>query len=390
MKFKVASRLDHIREYYFSKKLREIAQLREAGANIINLGIGSPDMRPSDEVIDQLCVESKKSSNHGYQSYRGIPELRHAFADWYKTHFQVDLDPESEILPLIGSKEGIIHISMTYLEEGDEVLVPNPGYPAYRAAAQLAGATVIHYRLAEENGWLPKLNELAQQDLSKVKVMWVNYPHMPSGVKANFSFFEELVSFGKKHQILICHDNPYAFILNNEPLSLLKADPDKDTVLELTSLSKTFNMAGWRVGALAGHPQRINDVLKFKSNMDSGMFRPVQISAVQALQLPDSWYQHVNDAYKKRRAKAEELLDVLNCHYDKNQVGMFVWARIPASVDSGVALSDNILYKAHVFLTPGEIFGDQGKNFVRVSLCTPVELFDEAISRCRTMVETKQ
>ncbi|HKK77482.1 MAG TPA: aminotransferase class I/II-fold pyridoxal phosphate-dependent enzyme [Saprospiraceae bacterium] len=380
---KTASRLGEVKEYYFSVKLREIAEMRAEGKEVLNLGIGSPDLPPPADVIEELTKEARQLENHAYQSYKGIPELRDAFAAWYRNWFGVSLDPDSEILPLIGSKEGIMHISMTYLEAGDEVLVPNPGYPAYRAVANLTGATVREYRLEPEMGWYPDLEKLAQQDLSKVKIMWVNYPNMPTGTPAKRSFFEQLVAFAKKHEILICNDNPYAFILNEDPLSLLDIPGAMDVVLELNSLSKAHNMAGWRVGMIAGHPQYLNTILRFKSNMDSGMFKPVQLAAVKALHSPPSWYKELNAVYRERRGKVFELLDLLGCVYDPEQVGMFVWARVPPKYVDAFALSDEVLYKAHVFMTPGGIFGSAGNGYIRISLCGDGRLFEEAIRRVK-------
>lgn len=376
-----AKRMGEVKEYYFSQKLREIAEMRAAGQAVLNLGIGSPDLPPSEEVVNELQGESQRSTSHGYQGYTGIPELRNAFSQWYKQWFDVDLNPNGEVLPLIGSKEGIMHISMTYLEPGDEVLVPNPGYPAYRAVANLTGATIRNYDLQEELAWTPDLKALAQTDLSKVKIMWVNYPNMPTGAQAQLSFYEELIAFAKAHEILICNDNPYGFILNDEQISIFNVAGAKEVALELNSLSKSHNMAGWRIGMLAGAAPYLSTILRFKSNMDSGMFRPLQLAAVKALQQPASWYQSVNAIYRSRREKVYELLDLLNCEYDKNQVGMFVWAKIPSQYESGFALSDAVLYQAHVFITPGGIFGSQGDGYIRVSLCSETAIFEEAIRK---------
>lgn len=380
---KTASRLGEVKEYYFSVKLREIAEMRAQGKEVLNLGIGSPDLPPPADVIEELTSQARHLDHHSYQSYKGIPDLREAFAAWYRNWFGVNLDPESEILPLIGSKEGIMHISMTYLEAGDEVLVPNPGYPAYRAVANLTGARVIDYDLEPELGWYPDLKKLAAQDLSKVKIMWVNYPNMPTGTPANRRFFEELVAFGKQHEILICNDNPYAFILNEEPISLLDVPGAKEVVLELNSLSKAHNMAGWRVGMIAGHPNYLNTILRFKSNMDSGMFKPVQLAAVKALHSPPSWYSRLNAVYRERRELVFELLNLLGCVYNPEQVGMFVWAKVPPKYKDAFEMSDEILTKAHVFMTPGGIFGSAGKGYIRISLCGDGRLFEEAIRRVK-------
>lgn len=384
MNIQTASRLGQVEEYYFSRKLREIAQMRAEGKDVLNLGIGSPDLPPAPEVIDILHEASSSADNHGYQSYSGIPELRQAFADWYRTWFEVELDPNSEILPLIGSKEGIMHISMTYLEVGDEVLVPNPGYPTYSAVAKLTGATIRHYTLEAEHGWFPDLDTLDQEDLSKVKIMWVNYPNMPTGTPASKTFFTKLVAFARKNEILLVNDNPYAFILNEEPLSLLSVPGAMEVALELNSLSKSHNMAGWRSGMLAGKKEFLQDVLRFKSNMDSGMFRPLQLAAAQALAMPESWYRSLNEIYTRRREKVFALLDQLGCTYQKDQVGMFVWADIPDHYADGFALSDEVLEKTHVFITPGGIFGSSGVPYIRVSLCSTEEVFSEALDRIKS------
>ena len=383
-----SKRLEGIGEYYFSQKLREIDELNKQGKNIINLGIGSPDLPPHPDVIKVLQEESAKPNVHAYQSYKGSPVLRKAFADWYKKWYNVDLNADTEILPLIGSKEGIIHICMTYLNEGDEVLVPNPGYPTYRSAVKLAGGVCVDYELKEENNYYPDFSLLEKKkDLSKVKLMWVNYPQMPTGQPASMEVFEKLIAFGKKHNILICHDNPYSFILNETPKSLLSIDGAKDVALELNSLSKSSNMAGWRVGVLCGAKQRIDEVLRFKSNMDSGMFLPVQLSAAKALTLGKEWYDSVNKVYKARREKVYELLDILNCKYSKEQVGMFMWAKIPGGYKDGYALSDDVLYNSNVFITPGGIFGSAGDRYIRVSLCGSIERFEEAIKRIKKVKE---
>ena len=381
---RTASRLGEVKEYYFSTKLKEIARMNAVGKEVINLGIGSPDMTPPKAVLETLAIESQREGVHGYQSYVGIPELRSAFAAWYATHFKVSLDANTEILPLIGSKEGIMHISMTFLENGDEVLIPNPGYPAYRAVANLTGASIREYKLSAENNWIPDLKALAKEDLSKVKIMWVNYPHMPTGTQANEDFYKELIAFAKANKILICNDNPYSFILNDKPFSILSVKGAKEVALELNSLSKAHNMAGWRIGMLGGASQYIQNILRFKSNMDSGMFRPVQLAAVKALGLNKSWYQQLNKAYKKRQKKAFELMDLLDCKYDENQTGLFVWAKIPASYKNAFELSDKVLYGSNVFITPGSIFGSQGDRYIRASLCSTVAIFEEAIKRIKT------
>ncbi len=380
-RFVTAKRLDGIGEYYFSTKLREIDELNKQGKNIINLGIGSPDLPPHPDVIKVLQEESAKPNVHAYQSYKGSPILRKAIADWYNRWYGVSVNPDTEILPLIGSKEGIMHICMTYLNEGDGALVPNPGYPTYRSAVKLAGGTCIDYELKEENNWQPDLAVLKALDLSKVKLMFVNYPHMPTGQLPEVEVLKQLVAFASENNILLVHDNPYSFILNDDPQSLLSIEGAKEVVMELNSLSKSQNMAGWRVGMLVAAKERIDEVLRFKSNMDSGMFLPLQLAAANALGLDKSWYDSVNAIYRQRREKVFELLDVLECVYSKNQAGMFIWAKIPAGYKDGYALSDEVLYNSNVFITPGGIFGSAGDGFIRVSLCGSIEKFEEAIRR---------
>jgi LL-diaminopimelate aminotransferase len=376
-----ASRVGEVEEYYFSKKLREIARMRAEGKAVLNLGIGSPDLPPAREVVDELANHAAFNDSHGYQSYNGLPQLREAFAGWYQQWFGVSLDPEGEVLPLIGSKEGLMHIAMAFLEPGDEALVPNPGYPAYRAVSQLAGAAVREYCLDESRGWLPDLAALEREDLQRAKVMWVNYPNMPTGRAADPAFFQELIAFARRHRILIVNDNPYAFILNDELHSILAQPGARELALELNSLSKAHNMAGWRVGMLAGAKEYLQAVMRFKSNMDSGMFKPLQMAAAKALQSPPEWYASLNAVYRERRAKAFQLLDALGCQYEPGQVGMFVWAKVPPAYRDGYALSDQVLYDAHVFLTPGGIFGSQGDGYVRLSLCSSNALYEEALMR---------
>jgi LL-diaminopimelate aminotransferase len=380
-----SKRLEGIGEYYFSQKLREIDELNQQGKNIINLGIGSPDQPPHPEVIRVLQEESAKPNVHGYQSYKGSPILRKAVAAWYRQWYGVELDPDTEILPLIGSKEGIMHLCMTYLDEGDRALVPNPGYPTYRSAVKLAGGVCIDYSLSGDLDWLPDFGELEQlvKENDRVKLMWVNYPHMPTGKLPDRELFERLVTFGRKHDVLICHDNPYSFILNDNPMSLLSVEGAKDVVIELNSLSKSQNMAGWRVGTLAGARQRIDEVLRFKSNMDSGMFLPLQLAAAKALSLGKEWYKSVNDVYRTRRIKVFALLEQLGCEFSREQAGLFVWARVPATYKDGYALSDRALYEAGVFITPGGIFGPAGEGYVRVSLCSTGEKLQDSIQRVR-------
>ena len=379
-----ASRLNTVEEYYFSTKLKQIAQFKAEGIPVINIGIGSPDLAPSQKTIDALTAAAANPDHHAYQGYQGIPALRKAFADFYASHYQVELNPASEVLPLMGSKEGIMHIAMAYLEAGDETLIPNPGYPTYQAACSLAGAKVVPYELSEKTGWLPDLAALEARDLSKVKIMWVNYPHMPTGAKANHAFFARLKNFAEKHSILIVNDNPYSFILNDEPISMLAIPGMMEVGIELNSLSKSHNMAGWRIGALLGKSEFLNPVLKFKSNMDSGMFLPLQLAAVEALSADINWFKQQNTIYKTRQKLVFELLDLLGCTYDQAQSGMFVWAKTPNNFSSGYALSDQILIENAVFITPGGIFGSQGNEYIRISLCAKEEIFKEVIQRIKS------
>ena len=381
-----ADRISEVKEYYFSVKLKEIEKMRQAGIDVINLGIGNPDMPPAPEVLETLNRQASSPDNHGYQSYVGIPELRSAFAGWYKKYYNVSLNPGSEILPLIGSKEGIMHISMAFLNPGDGVLVPNPGYPTYSSVSKLVGAKIINYNLSESNGWLPDFEELEKQDLSSVKLMWINYPNMPTGANAAPGFFEKVIEFGKKHNILICNDNPYSFILNDKQRSILQVEGAKETALELNSLSKSHNMAGWRVGMVASSAEIISYILRVKSNMDSGMFKPLQLAAVKALELDSTWYESVNKQYLERRKLVWKIMDTLECSYDKNQTGMFVWAKISDKQKNGKELSDEILTKSHVFITPGFIFGDMGDKYIRISLCTNEKLLTEALNRIKKQI----
>lgn len=375
-----AKRLDTVQEYYFSQKLREVRNLQLAGKPVINMGIGSPDLLPPTAVLEAIQSSLQDAGAHKYQSYQGLPELRKAISDFYKNKYQVTSNPENEILPLMGSKEGIMHISMAFLNEGDGVLIPNPGYPTYTSVTNLLGATPFFYNLDESNDWQPNFEELEQQDLSKVKIMWVNYPHMPTGTNATFETFEKLVAFGKKHHILIINDNPYSFVLNNKPMSILQVEGAKDIALELNSLSKTFNMAGWRVGMVLGKASYINDILKVKSNMDSGMFYGIQKGAIKALELSDDWFLTQNDIYEERRNLVWQLADKLNCTYEKDSTGLFVWAKIPEGKKSE-EVTDAILYNNDIFITPGTVFGSQGEGFIRFSLCVTSEIIKEAINR---------
>ncbi len=372
----IAKRLNDVKEYYFSKKLREVRSLISQGKPIINLGIGSPDLRPPQEVINAL----NDSNIHGYQNYQGIPELRHAIAKFYQKHYSVSLQEKNEILPLMGSKEGILHISMAFLNESDEVLIPNPGYPTYASVTKLVQAKPVSYHLTEENNWFPDFEALEKLDLKKVKIMWVNYPHMPTGSSASDELFRNLISFAKKHQILIVHDNPYSFILNKNPKSILSFKGAKNVAIELNSLSKTFNMAGWRVGMALGKSHYLDAVLKVKSNMDSGMYYGIQQGAIAALNLSDGWFDQINDIYNKRREIVWKICDELKCTYDKNSNGMFVWAKIPVG-KSSIEITDDLLYKYDVFVTPGTVFGTNGEGYIRFSLCVIEEKIQEVLTR---------
>jgi len=377
---KAAKRLETVQEYYFSKKLREVRSLIAAGKPIINMGIGSPDLQPPAQVLDAIQGSLNDVSAHKYQSYQGLPELRNAISNFYKDKFSVASNPENEVLPLMGSKEGIMHISMAFLNEGDKVLIPNPGYPTYTSVTKLVGAEPLFYNLDENNNWQPDFKELESQDLTDVKIMWVNYPHMPTGTNATLETFEKLVGFGKKHHILIINDNPYSFILNDKPISILQVEGAKDIALELNSLSKTFNMAGWRVGMVLGNANFINEILKVKSNMDSGMFYGIQKGAIEALQLSDDWFVSQNKIYEERRNLIWQLADKLDATYSKNSTGLFVWAKISEGKKSE-EVTDSILYDKDIFITPGTIFGSQGEGYIRFSLCVTSEIIKEAISR---------
>ncbi len=383
MEIKLSKRLDGIGEYYFSKKLREIDEMNKAGKDVINLGIGSPDLPPHPDVIKVLQEESAKPTSHAYQSYKGSPVLRTAISDWYKKWYDVQLDPATEILTLIGSKEGIMHVCMTYLNNGDEVLVTDPGDPTYRSAVQLAGGTCRTYKLSQANHYQPEFSKLEKDKLKKVKLMFVNYPQMPTGQLPTMDLFQQLVAFAKKHGILIVHDNPYSLILNEDPISLLNVKGAKENVIELNSLSKSHNMAGWRVGMLCGAKERIDEVMRFKSNMDSGMFLPVQLAAAKALTLGIDWHHEVNSIYRARREKVFQLLSLLGCDYNADQAGLFVWARISEQYKDAYTFSDEVLQKANVFITPGGIFGKAGRKYVRVSVCSTEDKISEACEKIK-------
>lgn len=380
---KPAQRVSDIKEYYFSKKLREVAKLNAEGADIISLGIGGPDRMPAPSVISMLQKAASQESNHSYQPYNGVKELREAFAEWYKDKYGVTLNPDTEILPLIGSKEGILHISLAFLNPGDGVLVPDPGYPTYTSVSKLVGANIFTYDLKEKKGWLPDFEALEKLPLDKIKLMWVNYPHMPTGRRADMDTFRSLVDFGKRHGIVIAHDNPYSFILNKEPHSILQVPGAMDVCVEMNSLSKSHNMAGWRVAMAASNPTFISWILKVKSNIDSGQFKPVMLAAAEALRLGDDWYDGLYDVYAERRKLAEDIMTTLGCSFDKNQRGLFLWGKVPEGIESGEKLADDLLYKAGVFLTPGFIFGKNGEKYIRISLCAKPEKLTEALARVK-------
>ena len=365
-----ANRVGSVQEYYFSKKLKEVCRVDTRGG-VINL--------------ETLCEHARKANEHGYQPYVGIPELRKGFADWYKTWYDVDLDPKTEIQPLIGSKEGILHISLAFLNPGDGVLVPNPGYPTYSSVSKLVEARLIPYELKEELGWQPDFEELEKMDLSNVKLMWTNYPNMPTGANASVELYEKLVAFGRKHGIIICNDNPYSFILNEHPLSILSIPGAKEICIEMNSMSKAHNMPGWRMAMLASNAQFVQWILKVKSNIDSGQFKPMQYAAVEALSAKKEWYDNMNRVYRSRRDLAGQIMRTLGCEYDENQVGMFLWGRIPDSAESGEAIANKVLYEANVFLTPGFIFGSRGERYIRISLCCKNETLEEALKRIENL-----
>lgn len=388
MSIEPAEHIKSISEYYFSVKLAEVARMNAEGKNVISLAVGAPDRMPSQLTIETLCLSAQRPDVHAYQPYTGIPELRKAYAGWYKRFFNVDLTVD-EVLPLIGSKEGILHISMTFLNVGDGVLVPNPGYPTYRSVSNLLRAKVIEYDLLEDDGWYPDFDALEKMDLSGVKLMWVNYPNMPTGAKGSTELFEKLVAFGKKHEIIICHDNPYSFILNDKPMSILSVPGAKDICIELNSLSKSHNMSGWRMGMLSSNAQFVKWVLKAKSNIDSGQFKPMQLATVAALSNSDEWHTDMNRIYAERRVWAEKIMDLLNCRYDKSQVGLFVWGKLPDEVSGSEEFINDILYKANVFITPGFIFGSNGERFIRISLGSSVDLIKEAYRRIENKIKTE-
>ena len=379
---KPAERLSLVSEYYFSRKLKEVAQMNSEGKDIISLAIGSPDMPPSEKTIQTLCEVASRHDTHGYQPTMGTPELRKAMADFYKRWYGVELNPATEIQPLIGSKEGILHVTLAFVNPGEEVLVPNPGYPTYTSLSKILGAKVVNYDLMEDNGWQPDFDQLEGMDLSKVKLMWTNYPNMPTGGNARMETYERLVDFARRHNIVVVNDNPYSFILNEKPMSLLQVEGAKDCCIEFNSMSKSHNMPGWRVGMCATNPTFISWILKIKSNIDSGTFRGIQLAAAAALSNEAEWHREANiETYARRRKYAERIMDVLGCKYDPNQVGMFLWGRIPDSYSNCEELTERVLHEARVFITPGFIFGSNGERYIRISLCAKEEKIQNALER---------
>ncbi len=377
-----AERLNLVSEYYFSRKLKEVAQLNAEGKDIISLAIGSPDMPPSEQTIEKLCEVARQPNAHGYQPTMGTPELRQAMAGFYKRFYNVNLDPAKEVLPLIGSKEGILHVTLAFVNPGDEVLVPNPGYPTYTSLSKILGAKIVNYNLRPENGWQPDFDELEKMDLTRVRLMWTNYPNMPTGAPARMETYERLVRFAQDHHIVVVNDNPYSFILNHKPLSLLQVPGAKDCCIEFNSMSKSHNMPGWRVGLCATNAEFITWILKVQSNIESGTFRGIQLAAAEAYNNSDEWHRMANiETYARRRQYAEQIMDVLGCKYDKNQVGMFLWGRIPDSYNNVEDLTERVLHEARVFITPGFIFGSNGERYIRISLCAKEESIQQALGR---------
>ena len=383
---KPAERVSAVSEYYFSRKLKEVARLNAEGKDIISLAIGSPDMPPSEAAINKLCEVARQDSSHGYQPTMGTPELREAMAGFYKRWYNVDLDPQKEIQPLIGSKEGILHVTLAFVNPGDEVLVPNPGYPTYTSLSKILGAKVVNYNLREDNGWQPDFDELEKTDLSKVKLMWTNYPNMPTGANAQEDTYRKLVDFAKRHSIVVVNDNPYSFILNEKPLSLLQIPEAKDCCIEFNSMSKSHNMPGWRVGMCASNSRFIEWILKIKSNIDSGTFRGIQLAAAEAYNNSDEWHRQANiTTYRRRRDTAEQIMKELGCTFDTKQVGMFLWGKIPEKYNDAEELTERVLHEARVFITPGFIFGTNGERYIRISLCAKDDKIEEALSRIKGM-----
>ena len=381
-----ADRLAGVSEYYFSKKLKEVAQMNAEGKDVISLGIGSPDMPPSEETVQTLCNEAQNPDGHGYQPYVGIPELRKSFAAWYQKWYNVELNPATEIQPLIGSKEGILHVTLAFVNPGEQVLVPNPGYPTYTSLSKILGAEIVNYNLKENAGWMPDFDELEKTDMSRVKLMWTNYPNMPTGANATMEMYERLVDFARRKNIIIVNDNPYSFILNNHPMSILSVPGAKECCIEFNSMSKSHNMPGWRIGMLASNAQFVQWILKVKSNIDSGMFRAMQLAAAKALEADAEWYESNNRNYRNRRHLAGEIMKTLGCSYDESQVGMFLWGKIPDTYTHVEELTERILHEARVFITPGFIFGSNGARYIRISLCCKDAKLAEALERIRKAV----
>ena len=384
---KPADRVSAVQEYYFSKKLKQVAEMNAEGKDIISLAIGSPDMPPSQQTIETLCEVAKRPDAHGYQPTMGTPELRNAMAEFYKRWYGVTLNPKTEIQPLIGSKEGILHVTLAFVNPGEEVLVPNPGYPTYTSLSKILGAKVVNYDLMENNGWQPDFDALERMDLSRVKLMWTNYPNMPTGGAARMETYERLVAFAKKHNIVVVNDNPYSFILNDKPLSLLQVEGAKDCCIEFNSMSKAHNMPGWRVGLCASNEEFIRWILKIKSNIDSGTFRGIQLAAAQALKNSEEWHHEANiETYRRRRVVAEKIMQILDCKYDDSQVGMFLWGKIPEHYKNAEELTEKLLHEARVFITPGFIFGSNGERYIRISLCAKEEKIQSALERIKKII----
>lgn len=381
-----ARRVEEIKEYWFAGKMREVARMNAEGLDVVSLGVGGPDRMPAVEVVDTLCESARKDGNHTYQIAAGLPELRQAMSRWYKRHYGVEVNPDSEVLPLIGSKEGVLHISLAFVNPGDKVLVPNPGYMTYSGVSRMLGAEVVNYDLLADEGWMPDFDQLERlASEGGVKLMWVNYPNMPTGASADMELFRRLVDFGRRHGIVIVHDNPYSFILNDRPLSLLQVEGAKDVAIELNSLSKSHNMAGWRMGMVISNPEFVTWVRKMKSNIDSGQFKPVMEAAIRALDLPDSWYADVNAAYAERRIVAEKIMTELGCSFDPSQKGLFLWGRLPEGAGDSASFAQRVLEEARVFIVPGFIFGSNGEGYIRISLCAPVERMEVALDRVKKM-----
>jgi hypothetical protein BACCOPRO_02828 len=381
-----ARRVEEIKEYWFAGKMREVARMNAEGLDVVSLGVGGPDRMPALEVVDTLCESARKEGNHTYQIAAGLPELRQAMSRWYKRHYGVEVNPDSEVLPLIGSKEGVLHISLAFVNPGDKVLVPNPGYMTYSGVSRMLGAQIVNYDLLADEGWKPDFDQLERlASEGGVKLMWVNYPNMPTGASADMELFRRLVDFGRRHGIVIVHDNPYSFILNDKPLSLLQVEGAKDVAIELNSLSKSHNMAGWRMGMVISNPEFVTWVRKMKSNIDSGQFKPVMEAAIRALDLPDSWYADVNAAYAERRIVAEKIMTELGCSFDPSQKGLFLWGRLPEGAGDSASFAQRVLEEARVFIVPGFIFGSNGEGYIRISLCAPVERMEVALDRVKKM-----